>query len=173
MKKNLRNHNSSAGSGVSTPPAATTTNPSTDRSTPSNVSPDPASLLPARCNLVGDVDSSPVFSGQVQAGPDACRAVECDTFELGAVKGFMASESETLKKGRLYPLSQRYYEYLMYSSSFPKLIPSDRVKLKAKVEEILGFKDFKNIQISELKLSKCSGSPILDSYAIDHGFSLR
>ena len=48
------------------------------------------------------------------------------------------SESDTLHKSRKMSIDQRYYEYLHYMSSFPKLIPFDKNKLKSKIEEILG-----------------------------------
>ena len=89
------------------------------------------------------------------------------------VQQLFAEESETWNKSRKWPLSQKYFEYLMYASAFPNLIPSEKVKLKSKIEEILGFSEFKHIKISDVDLSKCSGFPILESYAIDHGFSLK
>ena len=82
-------------------------------------------------------------------------------------------ESETLKKSKTWSIGQRYYEYLQFMSSFPKLIASDRVKLKGKLEEILGYHDFKNLTIKDLNFSKSSGFPIIEKYAIEHGMSLK
>ena len=92
----------------------------------------------------------------------------------GAVSQLLvAEESETLKNSRKWPLSQRYFEYIMYSAKFPKLIASDKAKLKSKIEDILGYEDFKTLQISDLNFSRSSGFPILDSYSINHGISLK
>ena len=84
-----------------------------------------------------------------------------------------ATESETFKQSRKWSLHQRYYEYVKYYSSFPKLIASDKSKLRAKIEEILGFVDLKDMKLSDVNFNRCSGTPILDKYSISHGMSLK
>ena len=114
--------------------------------------------------------------------PSGKQAATCESVEShlgkicaeGAVSQLLvADESETLKNSRKWPLSQRYSEYIMYLAKFPKLISSDKAKLKSKIEDILGYEDFKTLQISDLNFSRSSGSPILDSYSINHGISLK
>ena len=74
-----------------------------------------------------------------------------------------AAEGDTVRKSKKWPLNQRCFEYLQYSSNFPKLVASDKAKLKAKIEDIFGYNDLKDIKIGEVNLSRCSGTPILDS----------
>ena len=114
--------------------------------------------------------------------PSGKQAATCESVEShlgkicaeGAVSQLLvAEESETLKNSRKWPLSQRYFEYIMYLAKFPKLISSDKAKLQSKIEDILGYEDFKTLQISDLNFSRSSGSPILDSYSINHGISLK
>lgn len=82
-------------------------------------------------------------------------------------------ESQTIRQSKTWPVGQRYFEYVQFLSTFPKLISSDRTKLKNKVEEILGYEDFKNLQVKDLNLSKFSGFQILEKYSIEHGISLK
>ena len=70
-------------------------------------------------------------------------------------------------------MSQRYAEYVNYMSSFPKLIAYDKCKLKTKIDEILGFEDLKDMKLGEVNFYRYTGTPILDSYSISHGISLK
>ena len=89
------------------------------------------------------------------------------------IDGFGIAESDTIKNSRKWSLSQRYYEYVNYISNIPKLIASDKTKLKAKIEEVLGFRDLKDMKLGEVNFNRCSGTPILNSYSISHGISLK
>lgn len=82
-------------------------------------------------------------------------------------------ESKTLRQSKTWPISQRYCEYLNFMATFPKLIACDRAKLKSKVEEILGYEQFKNLPVKDLHLTKFSGFPILEKYSVEHGISLK
>ena len=67
--------------------------------------------------------------------PSGKQAATCESVEShlgkicaeGAVSQLLvAEESETLKNSRKWPLSQRYFEYIMYLAKFLKLISSDK-----------------------------------------------
>ena len=82
-------------------------------------------------------------------------------------------ESKTLRASKSWPIGQRISEYIKYMSKFPKLLSCDKTKLKNKLEEILGFKDFENLTVKELNLGRYSDFTILDKYSVEHGISLK
>ena len=71
-------------------------------------------------------------------------------------------------------VSQRLREYVEYKIKFPQLIPSDKKKLIAKIEEILGYDEFKDMKIMELNLDDCiDNTPTLNAFSITSGVSLN
>ena len=48
--------------------------------------------------------------------------------------GIFDASSRTLRLAKTWPVGQRYHEYLTYMSNFPKLVASDRSKLKVCAE---------------------------------------
>ena len=72
-------------------------------------------------------------------------------------------------------VSQRASEYALYMTQLPKLCASDRSKLKAAVEEELGFQSFKDKGLAELNLASRAGkgTPILDNFSLKSGVSLK
>ena len=89
--------------------------------------------------------TKPVGTCEPSPNSELEEAKSDEVFSSSPVSELLTAESETLKSSRKWSLSQRYFEYLNYQANFPKLISSDRTKLKAKIEEIFGFKDFKDI----------------------------
>ena len=70
--------------------------------------------------------------------------------------------------------NQRLFEYCEYKTRFPKLIPCDKHKLQTEIEKVLQFEDFKDTTVGDLNFSShVSGSPVLDSFSIDSGVSLK
>ena len=82
-------------------------------------------------------------------------------------------ETQTLRQSKTFPIGQRYCEYVKVMSSFPKLTAWDKATLKTKIEEILGYEDFKDMKVKDLNLAKYSGFSILEKYSINHGISLK
>ena len=112
-------------------------------------------------------------SGKPRVSSDSdIRAIPTSS-AVDPIDGFGIAESDTIKNSRKWSLSQRYYEYVNYISNIPKLIASDKTKLKAKIEEVLGFRDLKDMKLGEVNFNRCSGTPILNSYSISHGISLK
>ena len=83
------------------------------------------------------------------------------------------NETQTLRQSKTFPIGQRYCEYVQFMSSFPKLTAWDKAKLKTKIEEILGYEDFKDLKVKDLNLAKYSGFSILEKYSVNHGISLK
>ena len=71
--------------------------------------------------------------------------------------------------------TQRVHEYIQIMTNFPKLCPNDKTKLKTEIENTLNFKQFSEMKISDLNLTKCTPdkTPILDAMSIKTGVSLK
>ena len=124
-------------------------------------------------STTASLTSKPVATCEASVDPYLVESCENESFPSTPVSELLSAESETLRNSRKWSLSQRYFEYLNYKANFPKLISSDKTKLKAKVEEIFGLKEFKDVKLGEVNFKNCSGSPITDSYSINHGISLK
>ena len=54
--------------------------------------------------------------------------------DAGSQMGIFDASTRTLRLAKTWPVAQRYHEYLTYMSNFPKLVASDRSKLKVCAE---------------------------------------
>lgn len=110
---------------------------------------------------------------QPEAVKSSNQAVTNESDRLPDFPVDMLSDSKTLRSSKNFSIGQRYSEYVRYMSRFPKLLACDKNKLKAKIEEALGYEEFKNLTVKELNLSKYTGFQILDNYSVEHGISLK
>ena len=69
---------------------------------------------------------------------------------------------------------QRLKEYVDFKVKFPRLNGNDKKKLLDKIQEVLGYEQFKDLKVMDLNFDHCvDGSPTLDEFSIASGVSLK